>query len=776
VAISSTVSSVSYVGNNSAVTAYTITFRYDAATWLLVEQEDAAGVRTTLANGVDFTLGGDGSATTGTLVTAIAVPVTENLHITRVTPATQSLALSLNAPIPTPDVEANLDKLAMQQQDTDREFTRAILAPRGETPASLPLSTARASKGFAYDASGNPTVDEIYSADEKASVASISSGAAAERGVAKAANDAARAALAPEYVGQKMVQTDKLTAYLATGTGAGEWTRALTTKNVKHYGAVGDGVADDTAAIQAAIDDTTCNVVMLPKGTYRITAVLETHTGLTMKGEGRNSSIIHQATNAENAFEMPAAGPNDYCTFQDFQVLGNGSSTSTGWAFQMRDPGGGYFFRFVWNRVTVRDFGGAYDIYKTNITTWTHCQCWNCGNGWHLDDLDMVALINCGFQGNPNEAEYGLKSITKCFNGQVIGGDWGGFERAWDFGRGSWLVQGTNIEACTKDGIIKVSGALTTVNLKHIKFLYGTEEVSNQAVVLIDASDGSTPVRVTLEGMQWSTGGTWRNIVVRGTYYYLPQPIEWVNNGVGTTIYLEEGSAGAPGGTQRANYRGGLPFPAWHPTLINQVANTEAGNLARRGDIIRTLPHNTLAGYVEELRYFYTGQDGRNYQTSLCNDTLAKVVKTVNAQQATVSTTELTLLEYSVPAYFCQFDGETLLSVVAGKFAANANNKTLKYYLAHGTALFSSTVTHNDKQFVLTATAVKRGTTSTIIMVKLEVDGVAPVIQQVEATITALGSSRTLKVTATGVSDNDILCHNARLTWLRAESDYHQTP
>jgi hypothetical protein len=176
VAISSTLSTVSYTGNASTVTAYTITFRYDAATWLLVEQEDADGIRTTLTNGVDFTLGGDGAATTGTLVTTVAVPATDKLIITRVTPGTQSLALSLNAPLPTPDLEAGLDKLVMQAQDQARLHTQHITAPAGETLATLPTASVRASQGLAFDASGDPTTDEVYSAAEKTKLAGFLEG------------------------------------------------------------------------------------------------------------------------------------------------------------------------------------------------------------------------------------------------------------------------------------------------------------------------------------------------------------------------------------------------------------------------------------------------------------------------------------------------------------------------------------------------------------------------------------------------------------------------
>lgn len=81
-------------------------------------------------------------------------------------------------------------------------------------------------------------------------------------------------------------------------------------KNIRSYGAVGDGVADDTAAFQAAITAAADNLLFLPAGTYLIAgdvtvpanvelwfangAMLEVDSGDTVTIEGHIRDCVHQ--------------------------------------------------------------------------------------------------------------------------------------------------------------------------------------------------------------------------------------------------------------------------------------------------------------------------------------------------------------------------------------------------------------------------------------------------------------------------------------------------
>lgn len=83
--------------------------------------------------------------------------------------------------------------------------------------------------------------------------------------------------------------------------------------NVLDYGAVGDGVADDTAAVQAALNQT--GTVYVPKGFYKITSTLTLSSNTTLVCEGTFVWAV-----AANLFECFGS--------EDNQILMSGNTTA----------------------------------------------------------------------------------------------------------------------------------------------------------------------------------------------------------------------------------------------------------------------------------------------------------------------------------------------------------------------------------------------------------------------------------------------------------------
>lgn len=103
--------------------------------------------------------------------------------------------------------------------------------------------------------------------------------------------------------------------------------RSTICANVRNspYNATGNGTSDDTTAIQSAI--TACasgQVVLVPAGTYRITAPIRVKSGVTVRGEGMGRSIIKGASGYGSRWLIGYEDPN-----YDWSMSGSASRNLT---------------------------------------------------------------------------------------------------------------------------------------------------------------------------------------------------------------------------------------------------------------------------------------------------------------------------------------------------------------------------------------------------------------------------------------------------------------
>jgi hypothetical protein len=118
--------------------------------------------------------------------------------------------------------------------------------------------------------------------------------------------------------------------FLQSGTGA--ITRTLESKerdavSVKDFGAVGDGIANDTSAIQLALNS--AKFVYIPAGTYLLTASLNVQSNTTIIGQGA-SSILKAGANL--VYGLSAINVSNI-NISDLAFNGGGQTTNVATGF-----------------------------------------------------------------------------------------------------------------------------------------------------------------------------------------------------------------------------------------------------------------------------------------------------------------------------------------------------------------------------------------------------------------------------------------------------------
>lgn len=182
--------------------------------------------------------------------------------------------------------------------------------------------------------------------------------------------------------------------FVATGAGSGTGTaynvqtveaKLRQTVSVKDFGAVGDGVTDDTTAIQAALDAAAGRALYFSEGVYAINDTLTVSADTTVYGDGYGS-VVYQTAREKNIFDL-----SNNCVVEMLRLKGDGV-TSGGINF---DKNNGISIVGVRN-VNVRGcFIHSFEangIYCSNSTNVTIADNYIWGNAYSFDSGSDIVL------------------------------------------------------------------------------------------------------------------------------------------------------------------------------------------------------------------------------------------------------------------------------------------------------------------------------------------------------------------------------------------------
>mgnify|MGYP007083423824 CR=1 FL=1 len=275
-------------------------------------------------------------------------------------------------------LNVDLDSQTIYSQQLAESLDRSIKAPVTDNSTidlNLPSATSRANKVFAFDSSGSPQVSSNTLAAIDSAVNTITSIAGASPGSSAGIS------------------------HIASGTGAVATTvqaKLREAVSVKDFGAVGDGVTDDTTAIQNAINSG-YEKIIFPEGVYITTAPLYIDGGITLEGENSRSSYIKKTTT----------------------TVGTGSNTSRGGVVTdtyavnailiLRHPNNSYTYGTIIRNMSLNSDGYIvdYGIYapRTSQTMLEDVDVYECRVGWYTFDswLCNFTRVTC----NSNTIRFG---------------------------------------------------------------------------------------------------------------------------------------------------------------------------------------------------------------------------------------------------------------------------------------------------------------------------------------------------------------------------------
>ena len=171
--------------------------------------------------------------------------------------------------------------------------------------------------------------------------------------------------------------------------------------NARAFGAVGDGVADDTGAIQLAMnaaETRQIGTVYVPAGKYKTTAPLLLPGSVSFVGDKDRTEFRPAATDFLYITSSGSIAPR---TIADFWVYGHGTIDNTAIKANLSNatPAAQRAFRLMIERIYVSFFGMGLDLKGVWHCTLRSCMIHRCKNGVKIHGKSIKTLItDCSIQ------------------------------------------------------------------------------------------------------------------------------------------------------------------------------------------------------------------------------------------------------------------------------------------------------------------------------------------------------------------------------------------
>lgn len=231
------------------------------------------------------------------------------------------------------------------------------------------------------------------------------------------------------------------------------------TINVLDFGAKGDGVTDDTAAIQAAIDAADTNtdtvtggVIYFPRGRYMVSATINVKTNhidglasITLVGEGIHNTVIQAMSGFTGSYLIDIDGQT-YCGLEGLHLLG-GLSVPFNVANGLRISNSSQH-KLV--RVFAQNFTNSCFLFEDNfMLTMSACRAKGGQIGFNFTGFHTsLAVSNCYSAGNTLN---GFRIVDAVYSSFIsCASDFGGQFGYYISNVGSVEFVGCGAESCGK--------------------------------------------------------------------------------------------------------------------------------------------------------------------------------------------------------------------------------------------------------------------------------------------------------------------------------------